>query len=402
MKLRTATDGKIGLPSNPRPKLNKAQTGKLLSPLLNPNEEVTFKASRSISRSAKPPSLHLQRSNGSTAASISSISTNASESPMVPFKISPPPIPPLSKARNSRDKQQQLSKGTSDLNPIQASDERKAKNLSLSNTSPSRKPLPEVRSPHDGRPLPSIPASTKPSEKALPPISNASLGEEIDDVTPEPVENLAADHNSVTVPSGNIDEQSADMKRFKDLVKRKPVRSDSNATLSPTGSDAVNKENKPFHSSPALGSFFGSIIHPSRPNLIDSSNSKQTLEATSETNSNQNTHVASPADSHVQLSHYPQASASISQETVTAGFRQPSSEDGIEELPSTPRPPPALLPQASPMSQLPESPSKYAVDLYSSNDMQLNNDVSARDNARRRVVSGITEFKVSLLDRIYP
>jgi hypothetical protein len=380
-------DGKIGLPSNPRPKLNKIQNGVLPSPLLNPKEEVTFRASRSISRTAKPPSLHLQRSNGSTAASISSVSTNASDSPLGPSKPSPPPIPPFSKARNSRDKQQQFSRGVSDVTPARTSDVRTAYDNFLSRTPPNRKPLPEVKSPHDDRPLPSLPASAPPQEKSLPPINDVAKGDD-------------TGYDTVAVSNEHVDVPAADMKRFKDLVKRKPVRSDSNAMLSPSTSAPVNKENKPFHSSPTLGSFFGNVATLSHANNTDSLN-METSEPTSKTNSNQNTNVTSPADSHSQLSsRNPQASATASQETIIAGFRQPSLEDGIEGAPQTPRLPPALLPQASPVSQLAESPSNYAVNLHSNTDLQASNDMSVRNSARIRVVSGIAEYKVSLPGRI--
>jgi hypothetical protein len=386
-------DGKIGLPSTPRPKANKTPSAALPSPVLSSKEEVTFRASRSISRTTKPPSLHLQRSNGSTAASISSISTNADDSPLGPSKFSsPPPIPSLSKARNSRDKQQNSIERPADGPLTQQSNFRIAKHASKSRDSFHRKPLPLAKSPQDDRPLPSLPAPTPPPEKALPQINTAIHTDNIAHEPPDLSETSIVNHDTVTRAHSQLGGVEDEMKRFKDMVKRKPLRSDSNATISPTTNNVINKENRSFHSSPTLGTFISGMIHPSKPNLTDTSN--QTLTVTSKSISKEpSTHV-SPADSTVQLPNKlpPQAPASISQETVIAALRDDSSEDEFGEVPSTPRAPPALLPQASPTIE--ESPSKYGVEKGVEETPQETVDKSAR-NRRSRAASGIDQYKVS-------
>jgi hypothetical protein len=395
MKLRKQTEGKIGLPSTPRPKPNKAQTAGLPNPVLNPKEEVTFRASRSISRTAKPPSLHLQRSNGSTAASISSSSTNADDSPLGPSKISPPPpIPPFSKARNSRDKQQQSVQQSTDHSLTEDSDLRHTSKKSLSQGSLDRKPLPLVKSPKKDRPLPSLPAPTPPAEKSLLRIDTTIRQEDNFHQSPEGRKISPADYDTVALADEYASGPENDMRRLKDMVKRKPVRSDSNATISPVTDNVINKENRPFHSSLMLGTFISGMIHPSRSNLTDIS--LQTTTTTSKSISNESSTLVSPADSNMRLPNKsPPAPASISKETVVAALRDDSSEEEFEQVPSTPKPPPALLPQASPVIE--ESPSKYGIKKSSERNPQVNADKTARDR-RSRASSGIDQYKVSLPD----
>jgi hypothetical protein len=365
----------------------------LPSPLLNPKEEVTFRASRSISRTAKPPSLHLQRSNGSTAASISSVSTNADDSPLDPSKISPPPpIPPFSKLRNSQDKQKQPTEQSKHDALSQGLNIRNTNKKTLSQDSIDRKPLPLVKSPQGDRPLPSLPAPSPPPERPLPRIDNALQQGDNTDKFPELSKTSIADHHTVALADENTTGTEGDMKRFKDMVKRKPVRSDSNATVSPTTNNVINKENRPFYSSPMLGTFISGMIHPSRANLTDASLQPTTV--SSKSASNESSTLVSPADSTVHLpdkSTPEPAAASISQETVIAALRDDLSDDDLQETPSTPRLQPALLPQASPMTE--ESPSKYGIKKRGEMNIQVDADKSV-NNRRSRAASGIDQYKV--------
>jgi hypothetical protein len=379
----------------------------LPNPILNPKEEVTFRASRSISRTSKPPSLYLKRSNGSTAASISSISTTASDEQLGSSKTSPPPIPPFSKARDSnRQQQQSTSDPTADRELNQLSDLSATRERRLEPNSITRKPLPASKSPPLDRPLPLLPVPLSSPDQTL--GRNHQVQE--DDTTSRSPE---ADGTLSTIQ--DRDPPAGDMKKLKAFVQRKPVRSDSKNTLPPETNNAVNKENKPFYSSPSLGSYgsyitngINGLMHPSKANLTDSTSVSP---PTSKSTSVGASAAISPVDSTVQLpsdlNSTPQDSAAasqetiqaISQKTIRAALRDSTFEDELNG-PSTPRPPPGTLPQPSPISMLEESPSRYALENEkgekSEKSLHESNEKSARDRRSRVASGGFDQIKVSL------
>lgn len=340
-----------------------------------------------MERQQRPFPLKLQRSNGSTAASLTSISTAATELQSKAPKNTPlPPIPPLSKTHTPISHQQ----GNATF-VVKSSG---ASGTSLTYQSNNSKPLLQTTSPPPDRPLPSLPSPAQSTARRRPALDAADEN----DFIIEPNElSLLSNSKEVedTTATNETNGEGVDMRLFKNLVTvRKTVRSESNASFESTPSSAVNRENRPFYSAPLLGTFLGNKFSRSKSNLTDTSkkSSPSHSEGTSTATKTQSSLATSPNESTAKVLDLSRSPAPISEPSIAESQDEGLSDHG----PSTPKAPPALLPQPSPVSHFEQSPSKYA--LKNKSEKTLVKDETQRDR-RSKTQTGAEQFKVSVCER---
>jgi hypothetical protein len=346
---------KIGLPATPSPRPKLTVETKNIGEVKNksslkPKEEVTFGGIRSISRQAKPPSLHLKRSNGSTAASTSSPGSDSPAS-----RVSPE-IPSFSTARTAT-KQQDPS--TKQKNFVEATQGTHSQDTSLTQRQiSSAESLTIATSPLHDRPLPFLPEPYSPDAQGLP---------------------------------EDIEGDESNMKRIKNLVvKRKPVRSDSNNTIIPASKTVINKENRPFYASaPLLGQYLSNKINPVKskgPNAANHSPPSTPVSPISDPG------VTSSESVTEAPAHETETASLVTISEDTHDEAQSDSEKKSDPALSISR---ALLPSPSPVSHLEESPSKYAIKKNTENNLKKDEKARERTEHRSMHLSGPEEFQVS-------